>query len=303
MKPSFLLLVVIFLTFSVCMTAHANGGGKGYVDWTNGVVTAIGYGEVLQEIQTEENRLATFRLAEKAALRALQETVKDVRIDSATTVADLMRTNNIIGDRVEAVLQSAVVTNREILDIAGAPLAAVEMRICLTSRSPECAQKPALLSEIYREQRDTSLSVSEPDSKTQSVLSTAQADAFPVGWKPARYDTSRPVTGAIIIVVGCSFEKEDFPVVVTGENKSKTIYSVKSVDPQIVRTHGVVRYAVSMEEAMGIGIVGDNPTVIMSLGANNDNQIIIHPNDALALQESSSNGNDYFKNARVVVVK
>ena len=314
-------LVVVSMFFGRHV-AMAECGGKGYVDWTGGVVTAIGYGDIPQGEQAGQPNTAAMRAAETAAQRILSETTVGIHVDSATTIADLMRQNDSVRTQVEAVLRSAIVTNREMLVADGSPLAAVEMKICLAGRSPQCAQKPLLMSVIMQEQQ-----VAPPPGQEQQVvqpsgheMQTAKtpaviplptpaepspvsvSSALPLGWKPARYDSSRPATGVIILVVGCSFEKVLLPVVVSGEKTNQIVYSVKSIDPQVVRTHGAVRYAISQEEAQSMELVAGNPVLIKAIGVTKDNQVIIHPQDAAILRDSLRNGNNYLQKAHVVVV-
>lgn len=304
--------LVVVSMFIGQSTAMADGGGKGYVDWTDGFVMAIGYGEVPQGDQADQSRSTALRAAETAAHRILTETTMGVHIDSTTTVADVMRRNDKIRTRVEAVLREATVTNRDMLEVGGSPLAAVAMKICLTGRSPQCAQKPVLLSEILQEQN--AVLPSEPAQqpiKTQTVALSpppvqpspvSSVSALPSGWKPVRYDTSRQATGVIILLIGQSFEKVLLPVIVVGEKANQIIYSVKSIDPQIVRTHGAVRYALSLEQAQGMELVGGNPVLINAIGVTKNNQVIIQPQDAATLQDTLCNGNNYLEKARVVVV-
>uniref|UniRef100_C6DZC2 Uncharacterized protein n=1 Tax=Geobacter sp. (strain M21) TaxID=443144 RepID=C6DZC2_GEOSM len=304
-------LVVVSLFFGQ-RVAIADGGGKGYVDWTDGFVMANGYGDVPQGEQSDQSHSAALRAAEAAAHRILSETTLGVHIDSITTVADLMRRNDKIRNRVEAVLRGPIVTNRDMLVVNGTPLAAVAMKICLTGRSRQCAQQPVLLSEILQEQQ--AVLPLEPEQQparantiTPSPPSTSPAPFFarpvlPSGWKPARCDTSRKVTGLIIQLIGHNYEKVLLPVVVSGERANQIVYSVKSIDPQVVRTHGAVRYVASLEQAQGMELVGENPVLITPVGVTKDNQIIIQPQDAATLQDTICNGNNYLEKARVVVV-
>lgn len=304
-----------FVVVSIFFGQHAvmaDGGGKGYVDWTEGIVMAIGYGDVPLGEQADQPSTTAMRAAEAAAQRILSETTMGVHIDSTTTVADVMRQNDSIKTRVEAVLRGAIVSNSEMLVVDGTPLAAVKMKICLTGRSPQCAQKPVLLSEILQEQQAVPPLVPEQQpAKTLTVTPSpppvqpspvSGRSALPSGWKPVRYDTSRRATGVIILLVGYSFEKVLLPVVVSGERANQIVYSVKSIDPQVVRTHGAVRYAVSLEEAQGMELVGGNPVLINAIGVTKDNQVIIQPQDATTLQDTLCNGNNYLEKARVVVV-
>lgn len=304
-------LVAIFLVCSQ-RAAIADGGGKGFVDWTDGFVIASGYSYVSLGDQTDQSRSTALRAAEAVAQRILSETTMGVHVDSITTVADLVRQSDKIRTRVEEVLRVAIVTNREMLLVDGTPLAAVGLKICLTGRSPQCSQQPVLLSEILQEQqavlptvpKQQRASTTTMPSSTLSVQpsSPSERSVLPSGWKPARYDTSRRVTGLIIQLVGYNFGKVLLPVVVSGEKADQVVYSVKSIDPQVVRTHGAVRYAFSIEQAQTMEIIGDNPVLITAIGVSKDNKVIIQSQDATILQDTLCNGNNFLEKARVVVV-
>ena len=140
------------------------------------------------------------------------------------------------------------------------------------------------------------------DQVFTKVQTQSSGCALPMGWKPARYDFSRKATGTIIILTGHNINREPLPVVVSDQNSAQVVYSFKVVDPDVFRNNGIVRYAFSLEEAAELKIAGDNPLIVTAVGVGSDNQIIIHQNDAVALRETLDNGNDYLKNARVVVV-
>ena len=57
--------------------------------------------------------------------------------------------------------------------------------------------------------------------------------------------------GSYLIFKVSFFSGQILPVVITIDdaNKPFTVYSVKTVDPQTIRTYGVVRYTDSVEQA------------------------------------------------------
>ena len=85
-------------------------------------------------------------------------------------------------------------------------------------------------------------------------------------------------------------------------NKPFTVYSVKSVEPQVIRTYGVVRYADSVAQAKGNPYLGDNIMIIPASGVTQENMIMIELDAARIIQETTRHGNDYLKTAKVIIV-
>ena len=117
------------------------------------------------------------------------------------------------------------------------------------------------------------------------------------------YESSKPVTGIIFNLQGLFFERVILPVVITiGDgNKPFTVYSVKSVEPQVIRTYGVVRYADSVDQARQNPHLGDNMMIVPVTGVTKENMIIIGIDAARLIRETTSHGNNYLKNAKVAI--
>jgi hypothetical protein len=117
------------------------------------------------------------------------------------------------------------------------------------------------------------------------------------------YDSSRPVTGIIFNLQGLFFERVILPVVITiGDgNKPFTVYSVKSVEPQVIRTYGVVRYANSIAQAKQNPHLGDNVIIIPVSGITREDMIMIGFDAARLIRETTSHGNDYLGQAKVII--
>jgi hypothetical protein len=91
-------------------------------------------------------------------------------------------------------------------------------------------------------------------------------------------------------------------VTISDGNKPFTVYSVKSVEPQVIRTYGVVRYADSIEQARQNPHLGDNVIIIPVSGITKENIIMIGFDAARLIRETTSHGNDYLKSAKVAIV-
>ena len=75
----------------------------------------------------------------------------------------------------------------------------------------------------------------------------------------------------------------------------------RSVEPQIIRTYGVVRYADSVEQAKQNPHLGNNVMIVPVSGVTKENMIVIGFDVARIIRETTSHGNDYLKNAKVII--
>ncbi len=82
--------------------------GAGTVNWTSGIVTASGLGAPpANAVNAAQARAMAERAAFSVAVRNLLETVKGVRVDSATLVENLLVTNDVIRTRVTGLVRGA----------------------------------------------------------------------------------------------------------------------------------------------------------------------------------------------------
>lgn len=280
--------------------------GKGSIDWEGGFVVATGYGTAGAGEPKAKARLKAQRAAEAVAQRALLETIKGVRINSQTTVRNMMLEEDVITTRVEGILKGAVITKREVEIVDGAPLVTVEMRVCLTAGPAECASKPTLIGVLDVDKRKEPPFV--PAARyVPPPAETPKNDVPPPAAQPqanieAICDLSRPITALVINLDGRYFEREVLPVIITSASGDfQTVYSVKSVNPRVVRTYGAVRYSDTLDNARKLQNVGNNPMIVTAHDITKENMIIIRPKDAALIRQSIGNGNDYLGEAKVVI--
>jgi hypothetical protein len=89
-------------------------GSTGKVDWTTGVITAVGIGAPpAQPANAAQARAMAERAAQVVAYRNLLEAVKGVQIDSATTVENFMVTSDVIKTQVSGVIQGATIMDKK----------------------------------------------------------------------------------------------------------------------------------------------------------------------------------------------
>jgi hypothetical protein len=89
-------------------------GSAGKVDWTTGVLTAVGIGAPpAQPANPAQSRAMAERAAQVVADRNLLEAVKGVRVDSASTIENFLITSEVIRTRVSDIIQGATIMNKK----------------------------------------------------------------------------------------------------------------------------------------------------------------------------------------------
>jgi len=89
-------------------------GSSGKVNWTTGVITAVGIGTApAQPANEAQARAMAERAAQVVAYRSLLEAVKGVRVDSTTTVENFMVTSDVIRTDINGIIQGATVMDKK----------------------------------------------------------------------------------------------------------------------------------------------------------------------------------------------
>lgn len=105
MPLSLLLLLSVATAFADDVIKQTPGGS---INWSKGVVYAIGYGTAKPGLNAAQRRLLSRRAAVVDAQRNLLEMTKGVRLTSATKVVDAMVRDSTIATRVAGVIKGAV---------------------------------------------------------------------------------------------------------------------------------------------------------------------------------------------------
>jgi hypothetical protein len=290
-------IVICFLGIFVQMVdAQEKGAGK--INWMEGYVSAVGEGTSNPSGNKMKDQLRATRAATLMAQRALLETVKGVRIDSQTKVENRMAQEDIISTRIEGIIQGAEIVKQDVRWEGDTPIAKVELRICIGGLGA-CIPEKSMINALALDQKNEPPQI--PQQRLNDIIVKQETPIQKV--QGIHYDSSKPVTGVIFNLQGLFFERQILPVVITIDdgNKPFTVYSVKTVDPQTIRTYGVVRYADSVEQAKQNSYLGDNVVIVPVSGVTKENMIVIGFDAARILQETTSHGNDYLKTAKVMI--
>lgn len=291
-------LLVAFFFQALSLKTNAQEKKEGQVNWTDGYVSAVGEGAATPSGNKAKDQLRAVRAATILAQRTLLETVKELKIDSQTKVQNKMVQDDAISTRIEGTIQGAEITRQNVRWEGDMPIATVEMRICLGGIGT-CKSEKSIIKTLSLDQKNEPPDV--PRQRLDSIVSK-QETATPKT-QDIICDTSKPVTGVIFNLQGLFFERVILPVVITiaDGNKRFTVYSAKSVAPQVFRTYGVVRYADSVDQAKQNPYLGDNTMIVPVTGVTKENLIIIGIDAVRLIRETTSHGNNYLENAKVVI--
>jgi hypothetical protein len=206
---------------------------------------------------------------------------------------------DIIHSRVEGLIQGAEIVKQEVRWDGDTPVASVEMRICISNEGSSCKSDKSIITALDISHKDEP--VYAPRQRLDGISAKQATTKHEI--QSVAYDSSRPVTGIIFDLQGMPFERMPLPVVITvGEgNKEFTVYSVKSVDPQIIRTYGVTRYVDSVNQAKQNPYLGDNPMIVSVSQIIRENMMVISFDAARVIRETTLHGNDYLKQAKVII--
>jgi hypothetical protein len=294
----------IVIAAAVCATSTlglAQETTKGSIIWTGGYVSGIGVGTAKPSGNKAIDRIQATRAAEVIAQRSLLETIKGVKINSVTTVENMVMVEDKINSRIEGIVKGAEIYDAKVEWEDGMPIARVEMRVCLSAEMNGC-KGTGLASALNLEQLKTPPHAPAESLPLDAPVQAAQQPAPARGKNAATYDGNRKVTGLVLNLEGQYFEREMLPIVATKTgDRLVTVYCVKNVKPSVVRSYGAVRYADTLDQVVKIAELGDNLLVMPVAEVTKENMVIITPENANILRQTMMNGNDYLNDAKVAI--
>lgn len=310
MKKLRTLLCTFVISAGLCAYSAqaADDFSKGSVNWTEGYIEAIGYGTSNVSGNKGKDRINARRAAEVSAQRALLEVIKGVHITSLSTVEESILKDDHIRTRVDGIIKGAQIIDDKVDWEGNSPIASVRMRICLNGGTNEC-QGTSLVNVLNLEKRPDPpfvpkvLLVKLPVTDKQKLPEPPAIETTPAKPRPFVCDLTKPVTGVVFTLEGRYFERALLPVVITTaeNNEFVTVYSAKLVKPSVIRTHGAVRYAETVDLAVKHPQLGGNVLVVPVTDITKDNMVVISAQDAASIKETLAHGNDYLGDAKVVI--
>ncbi len=243
-------------------------GSTGKVDWTTGVITAVGIGAPpAQPVNAAQARGMAERAAQVVAYRNLLEAVKGVRLDSSTTVENFVVTSDVIKTQVNGIIQGAMIMDKKYMSDGS-----VEVTVGMKLTG---ALADALL------------------PKTAAGAPTAAA--------PASAGTGQVYTGLIVDARGLGLRPAMAPRILNEEGKE--VYGSAYINRDWAVREGMVGYLKDAEAAKANPRVTDKPLIVKAIRVSGDARVdtVISNSDAAALQNASQNLS-MFEKCRVIIL-
>jgi hypothetical protein len=243
-------------------------GSTGKVDWTTGVVTAVGIGAPpAQPANPAQARAMAERAAQVVAYRNLLEAVKGVRVDASTTVENFIVTSDIIKTQVNGIIQGAMIMDKKYMS-DGSVEVTVGMR--LTGALAEALLPKTALA---------ALSVPPAGTATGQVYTGLIVDARGLGVRPA---------------MAPKILNED----------GKEVYGSAYISRDWAVREGMAGYMKDPAAAQANDRVKDKPLVVKAVKVSGDARvdIVISSADAAVIQGAAQNMNMLEKCKVIILV-
>src|SRR5512135_2710685 len=230
-------------------------GSTGKVDWTTGVITAVGIGAPpAQPANAAQARAMAERAAQVVAYRNLLEAVKGVRVDSTTTVENFMVTSDVIKTEVSGIIQGAMVMDKKYMS-DGSVEVTVGMKL-------SGALADALL---------------------------PKGPATPPAVTPGAASSGQLYTGLIVDARGLGVRPAMAPKITNEDGKE--VYGSAWINRDYAVREGMVGYMKDPATAQTNPRVADKPLMVKALKVSGDGRVdtVISNADSALLQSASQN--------------
>jgi hypothetical protein len=239
--------------------------GHGEVNWTGKTITVTGSAAPNLSkgaVTPAQVRLGTERAAELDAYRKILEIVKGVAVDSQNTIGATMNASPEVKARVEGVIKGMKRIDTKYYADGGVD---VIVQVTLDGPVTEAVVKP-------------------PEKKPEA---SAAAPAGEAG----------KFTGLVIDARGLKLVPALAPRVV--DEAGKEVYGPSQIEPEILKSSGMVAYFLNVDSAKKNAKVTDNPVVVkaVKLLENGKSDLVLSKDDAAKVA-----GAPVLKKGRVVVV-
>ncbi len=234
-------------------------GSSGKVDWTTGVITAVGIGAPpAQPANPAQARAMAERAAQVVAYRNLLEAVKGVRVDSTTTVENFMVTSDVIRTEVNGIIQGATVMDKKYMS-DGSVEVTVGMK--LTGALAETLLPKG--------------SATPPTPPTAAPGAPAAAGQL--------------YTGLVVDARGLGVRPALAPKILNEDGKE--VYGSAWISRDYAVREGMVGYLKDPAAAQTNPRVADKPLMVKAIKASGDARVdtVISNADAAAIQSASQN--------------
>jgi hypothetical protein len=231
---------------------------SGKVDWTTGVLTAVGIGAPpAQPANAAQARAMAERAAQVVAYRNLLEAVKGVRVDATTTVENFIVTSDVIRTEVSGIIQGATIMDKKYMS-DGSVEVTVGMKLTGAFAESILPKTPP----------------TPPTGLTGTLAPAAQGQLY---------------TGLIVDARGLGVKPAMAPKILNEDGKE--VYGSASINREYAVREGMVGYLKDPVQAQTNPRVTDKPLMVKALKVAGDARVdmVITNADAVMLQSASEN--------------
>jgi len=234
-------------------------GSSGKVDWTTGVITAVGIGAPpAQPANAAQARAMAERAAQVVAYRNLLEALKGVRVDSNTTVENFMVQSDVIRTEVSGFIQGAMIMDKKYMS-DGSVEVTIGMKI-----------SGALAEALLPKSASLPPSITPPSAGSQAIM-------------------GQLYTGLIVDARGLGVRPAMAPKILNEDGKE--VYGSAWIKRDWAVREGMVGYMKDPAAAQANDRVKDKPLMVKALKVSGDGRVdlVISNADAASLQSASQN--------------
>lgn len=293
-----LLSLLLLVNWTLCAPIPAradNDGaavetvGPGTVNWTKGLVTAVGIGAPPEKASSPgQARAMADRAAFAVAIRNLLEAVKGIQVDSATLVESYVVKDDVIKTRVTGLVKGAQVIKKEVQPDGGVE---VTVGVPLTGELFD-----AVVSKGFG-RKAPAAEMAKPAPKVPEPAPLPKAPAAP----PPAVAAAEAYTGLLVDARGLGLKPALAPKLL--DEQGKELYASEVLDRGKAVEAGVAGYAKDMVAGSRQARVTDNPLIVKGVKASGDKatDITIGGEGVKAIRQSEPISH-FLQQGRVVVV-
>jgi len=268
----------------------------GEIDWTNNVVRSSGSSPSPSDSRDRSQRIATLEAATATAAENLMKTVQRVTLSSAKTVREASRSNAVLRQRVNELVQRFTIRDtRSMSDMS----VEVDLQLPLTD--------DILALFMPAKTGHGAWSLDDIPRSPLSLLPWPECREIPDGVElvtPSQgllaYN-GKPFTSLIVDASQLSLQAALLPRILN--EKGEEVYGVSYLSREIAIQSGLVSYAPSLTAAKKNARAGSQPLVIcgVRVAGTHPTDIVVSANDAVLIH-AAAKSNNFLRQCKVVVV-
>nr|MBI3611786.1 hypothetical protein [Nitrospirota bacterium] len=263
--------------------------GPGTVNWTTGIVTAVGIGAPPEKASSPgQARAMADRAAFAVAIRNLLEVVKGIQVDSATLVESYVIKDDVIKTRVTGLVKGAQVIKKEVQPDGGVE---VTVGVSLAGELFDAVVPKGFGRKV------PAAEATKPAPKAPEPMPLPKASAEP----PPAVAAAEAYTGLLVDARGLGLRPALAPKLL--DEQGKELYASEVLDRAKAVEAGVAGYAKDMVAGSRQARVTDNPLIVKGVKASGDKatDVTIAGEGVKAIRQSEPMSH-FLQQGRVVVV-